>query len=93
MIDLHLHWQNLEKSMSGLIDEVKDLLPQTDIENAREMIEHNEFGCGFEIICEQLFEYDIKISPDIYQKIVEIGQSMKMTEDKWIFLKKLIKND
>ena len=95
MIDskLILHWQKLEKAMLGLVDGVKNLLPQNDIENALEMIEHNEFGIGFEIICEQLFEHDAKIPPDIYKKIAAIGRSMKLAETKWIFLEKLIKND
>lgn len=79
--------------MLNLIDSVKTLLPESDIENAIEMVEHNEFGIGFEIICEQLFEYGVKISPDIYQKIVELGQKMEMPSERWNFLKELIKND
>ena len=77
----------------NLIDSVKALLPKSDIENALEMVKQDEFGCGFEIICIQLFEYDVMISPDIYQKIVELGQKMEMPEEKWLFLKELIKND
>ena len=87
------HFSKLRKSKLSLIDDVKDLLPQTDINNAREMVEYNEFGVGFEIICEQLFENDIKISSNIYEKIVAIGKSMEMKETSWNFLETLLKND
>jgi hypothetical protein len=81
------HYQKLKKLLLELIDSVKSLLPQSDIDNATEMIEHNEFGIGFNIICEQLFEHDIEISEEDYQKIVEIGQKIELPDSKWIFLK------
>ena len=83
------HYQKIEKLMRELIDSIKFLLPQSDVDNATEMIEHNEFGVGFNIICEQLYEHDIKISDEIYQKIIELGRKMELPDSEWILLKDL----
>ncbi len=87
------HFENLWKSMLSLIDAVKTLLPQVVVEEAIEMVDYNEFGVGFEIICQQLFEYNIKISPDIYKQIFVIGKSMEMKENDWNFLEELVRYD
>lgn len=79
--------------MLDLIDSIKTILPHSDVENAVEMVEYNEFGVGFEIICQQLFENDVKITSDIYEKISDIGQKMEISDESWIFLSDLVKDD
>jgi phosphoenolpyruvate carboxylase len=87
------HWCKLEKSMNLLFDRLEDVLSSTDIKIAREYVEYNEFGIGFEHVCQQLFEYEIQISPEIFQEIESNGKSMELDEKTWSFLKILVKND
>ena len=66
---------------------MRNVLPEKDVSEALEFIEYNEFGISFELICAQLFEYDVKVSADVYRKIEEIGQSMNLDESVWQMLK------
>lgn len=77
--------------MLSLLEDLKNLLSQKVIEDAREMVKYNEYGVGFEIVCTQLFEYDIKISSEIYEKLEALGKSMKLKEETWNYLRALIK--
>lgn len=40
-----------------------DRLPATDIENASELISRREWGVGLELLCAQLSEYEVRLSP------------------------------
>jgi hypothetical protein len=84
------HFNKLEELLHSLIDDIHILLPQTDVKDALEMITYNEYGIAFEIICNQLFEHNIKITSEIYEKIIIIGKLMKMNETSWNFLEQLI---
>lgn len=84
---LNFHFQSLRTNLLELIELIKNDLPAKDIKEALEFVEYNEFGCSFELICTQLFEYDAKLSDDIYNKIESIGQSMNLNEKVWKILK------
>ncbi|HRD56152.1 MAG TPA: MafI family immunity protein [Parachlamydiaceae bacterium] len=76
--------------LNELINEANTKLPIDDIKNILEFIENNEFGIAFETFCTQLYEYDIKISSEFYEKIVFLGQSINIEPSLWLPLKELI---
>jgi hypothetical protein len=45
-----------------LLNSLSGRLPESDIKNVDELVAHNESGVALEILCAQLFEYDIPLS-------------------------------
>lgn len=58
-------------------------LPNNDIRDIDEYINHNEWGLAFEVLCSSIQEYDLKASDDLYQKLCELGEKMEMGNDLW----------
>ena len=65
-------------------------LPENDIRDIDEYINHNERGLAFEVLCSSIQQYGLKVSDDQYQKLRELGEKMEMDNDLWqnILLKK-----
>lgn len=65
-------------------------LPDNDIRDIDEYINHNERGLAFEVLCSSIQQYGLKVSDDQYQKLREWGEKMEMDNDLWqnILLKK-----
>jgi hypothetical protein len=61
-----------------------------NINDAIDLLEHDEWGESFLLICTQLYEYDVSISRSTYDSIREIGLSMKLDESNWQMLEELI---
>ena len=81
----------LIKGIRSLIDEVADSLPVDNISGARDLLRHGEWGLAFELICTQLYEYEVLIAPEMYETIEQLGQKMKISPDEWKMLRELIK--
>ena len=65
-------------------------LPDNDIRDIDEYIDHNERGVAFEGLCSSIQQYGLKVSYDQYQTICALGENMEMDNDLWqnILLKK-----
>ena len=81
---------NPRTQLTQLLDEVKYKLSPDDINNIADFIENNEFGLAYETLCTQLYEYDLKISYELYEKISFCGKSIKIHPSIWMPLKELI---
>lgn len=75
--------------LTQLVTEIKSELPSNDIENIVDLIENNEYGVAYEILCVQLHEYNIKISFEFYEKIANYGISINIPPSIWLPLKEL----
>jgi hypothetical protein len=85
-----------KKSIKKEIKELLILLDSTDFrkedkKNAEEYLMYNEWGLSLDTIVSQLYEFDIKISTELFNKIKGIAERMKIPESDFSFLKKLIK--
>jgi hypothetical protein len=60
-----------------LLNETEDKLSKNDISNIREYLEHDEWGLAYEILSDQLCEFDIPIRSDYYDRMESIGKLMK----------------
>jgi hypothetical protein len=77
--------------LEPLITRASDFgLPKNDVENALIDIEYNEFEESFEIVTQQLYEYEIKIDKEFYDSAMEICETLKLDKQKYNFLKNLI---
>lgn len=83
--------QVLMTQLTQLLNEVKKKLPPDEIKNIAGFIEHNEFGLAYETLCTQLYEYNMQISSEFYEKVSLCGKSMKIEPSTWLPLKELVK--
>ena len=58
-------------------------LPDNDIRDIDEYIDHNERGVAFEVLCSSIQQYGLEVSDDQYQTICTLGENMEMDNDLW----------
>lgn len=73
-----LEW-NIEKERKKVI-----------FNSSRELIDHNEGVIAFENICQNIYEYDVRISKELYNEIEELGLRYNLEKGTWEFLNELI---
>jgi hypothetical protein len=79
------------RELSTLLECCKFLgLPQADIEFAHNLIEHHEFGIGFEYIATQLYGYNVAITGSLYSFIERIEVGLDLPAEEFSYLKTLI---
>ncbi len=85
--------KSIGKELEALISEVAALgLSDQDAWYAEDFLTHNEFTLGFEHLVSQLHEYDIPISTDFYLHIEKVGKALEVSDDKYVFIRSLIKD-
>ena len=85
-------YKSLENELKSVVDSVaQDLKNKAQVRQINELIdEHAEYGVAYDLLCYLILNEELKISPDIYERIVELGKQMKMEEDSWLPLAVLI---
>lgn len=58
-------------------------LPDNDIRDIDEYINHNERGLAFEVLCSSIQQYGLEVSDDQYQTICTLGENMEMDNNLW----------
>ncbi len=82
-----------KKEMNVFLEEAKVLgLRNEDAINAEEFIKYNEYKLSFEVIIEQLYEYEIEITKEFYLLTTEVADRLKINETEFICLKELIRD-
>lgn len=81
---------SVERQLRSLVDSVSNTLPEQNILDATELLDHGEWGEALSLVCTQLYEYDVGITLDCYQLIEGLGQQMKMPPREWEMLRGLI---
>ncbi len=83
----------IENVLNVLIESAKAIgLSDQDLDNAKEFLEHHEYGLSFDTIITQLYEYDIEIDEDFYEVITQIANKMNLPFESHSFMKELIRN-
>jgi hypothetical protein len=83
----------LFEELKSLLTLFQEKLPERDIENINILIEAYEWGLALEDLCAQLHEYDVQISPLVYNRIRAAGSSMHITTNAWQLLEELVSSD
>jgi hypothetical protein len=82
-----------QEQLESLLQDAQTLgLREQDALNAADMLEYSEPVLGFDIIVQQLYEYDIEITPAFYQQIVQTGQALQLDESAYAFTEKLVQS-
>ena len=81
----------LKKEFNGLLVMLeKTSFRKEDKAAAEDLLNYNEPGLALETIADQLHEYNVSITADIYNQVESIATKMKMKEDVYKKLKELI---
>lgn len=67
-------------------------LREEDALNAAEMLREGEAVLGFDIIVQQLYEYEVEITPAFHQRIAQTGQALQLDESAYAFTEKLVRS-
>ena len=76
--------------LRALLSELTEKLQKDDFNIINELIDNREWGIAIETLCTQIYEYDIKISPEFYEKLASFAKSLNMQSTIWLPLRKLI---
>jgi len=69
---------------------VENSLPKENVRDASELLEHDEWGVAFSLICTQIYEYDVPISEATFSLIESVGQQMRLPPKEWTMLSELV---
>ncbi|WP_166923964.1 MafI family immunity protein [Flavobacterium poyangense] len=84
----------LAKLILALLDTAKALgLYEVDLNNAKNLLYNREYGLAFDTIITQLYEYEIEIDQEFYNLIEVIAKRMDISEERYSFIKELIRAD
>jgi len=75
--------KKITKYLNNILHQAEPMLQRRDIENAKELIFHGEFGVALELICEQLQEYEVSPSLAFAEVVKMTGQEMGMSPSLW----------
>lgn len=67
-------------------------LPPRDVTNAAEMFRYAEWVLGFDIVVQQLYEFDVEITEEFYRLIEQTATHLCIPADEYLFTKKLIRS-
>jgi hypothetical protein len=68
-----------QNSLFNFIEKAKSLgLDKIYLDMADEFYGNYEFELAFDILITQIYECDIKISPEVYEQILDIAKQMKL---------------
>ena len=84
---------SIEKDLCSIADVFIGRLPDLYVDDVKELADFREWGLSFRVLCDQLLEYDVKITNHEWEKINEIGNDImgeRPEEYDWSALKKLI---
>jgi hypothetical protein len=83
--------ERIERLLETLIEKARVFgLPETDLRNAQEMLEHFEWGLCLDILLVQLYEYSIPIDGEFLELAKEAMTEMKIDSDEYGFLNELV---
>lgn len=81
--------EKLKNNIYSLLNTFKGKLPDIDIENIDILLSGGELFEGFDVLCTQLYEYDIQITKETYENLMDIGKKMLIKGDALSFLQEL----
>jgi hypothetical protein len=78
------------QALLRILEQVDSRLPRNHIEDAKELVDNDEWLVALELICTQLYEYEVPISQELLRLIEEALQSMDVSTEGWLYLRELV---
>lgn len=71
---------DIDSQLLEIVHDVESILPSKDVNLVRELVVHHEGGIALEILCDQLYEYELKIPKMTHAKIQTVSRIMGVEE-------------
>lgn len=71
------------RQVADILDAVADKLSPQNAAEAKELLDHNEWGLALSVICTQLREHDMKVSREIFTRIESVADMMELAREEW----------
>lgn len=62
-------------------------LREEDLNTARELSDHGEYGLALDTIATQLYEFDLEIDQEFYDLVQNMAKRMRISEEEYCFIK------
>jgi hypothetical protein len=83
--------ERIERLLETLIEKARVFgLPETDVRNAQEALEHFERGVCFDTVAVQLYEYSIPIDEEFVELAKKAMAEMDIDPKQYSFLEELV---
>jgi hypothetical protein len=82
--------EQIENELLSILAECSGVLSERDIDNVRVLLSVGEYGVSFETLCTQLYEYEVRINPSLYERLASVGALLRLNSNTWEILKELI---
>lgn len=68
-------------------------LREEDLNTARELCDHGEYGLCLDTIVTQLYEFDLEIDQEFYDLVQNMAKGMQISEEEYSFMRSRIRRD
>ena len=88
-------FKNRKKEQLRIIlnDAIKFGLPEDDAKDVEEFIENREYGPALEHIATQIYEYEIEIDVNFYERFIAFSKKLSIQPGTYSYLSECIKGD
>lgn len=77
-------------NIRDLLAQKGESLPSENSIDVLELLEHGEWGEAFDLMCTQLYEYDVELTEAQYLLVQETGDAMGVNATQWAYLRELV---
>lgn len=78
---MNTNYDKIEKKFSELINSLKEIFTQSELDEVIEFIRHNEFGLAFDTTIDIITEENKIINKDTFHLIINLCTSMELDLD------------
>lgn len=83
--------ERIEAIVSGMETGNEKRAMEFTISEVKELIDYNEEGVGYELLCDNLYEFDVELDEELYQDIIKLGAVLTIDSQYWLYLQHNIK--
>ena len=72
-------------------EEIKGIVGFDIIEDVKANVDYNEYSLAFRVLCDQLYEFDVKLAKEEFDQIDHLGKGLYKNEEySWTKPKELV---
>lgn len=75
-----------KQDVANILEMASPYLNSVDVENAEDLLKHDEWGEAYLLICSQIYEKGQSIPSQLYAQIEQAGRKMNLDEKEWVML-------
>lgn len=69
--------------LNDIVSSLAGVVPEAELAEVRELIDHSEAGIGFELLCDRIFESGSSIPRSTLMRLKSVGRYLEVGEKHW----------